>query len=808
MHPGGTVQPASPSELGSQRRQEAGVQPIDSISQAKLSTSGKSQSGLQTELQTGQHTTLPQQEVVPQANIESGTLSPPLERLENSTDLQFKKKDYQRSRTLSFQSVLSSASLKSLKHQYTTPKPALERNASNLLQHGIKNFQSYIQAPVLLLVTSARRDDDIVIGQRLPFDVNSSTGPETATSTHNAPQTQRSNAYDTEDSSQAPDTASSNSDDIYKEETTLQQQKLTLNALKKLSLSLAPIIHTEDEDEGIMSRGGSSLQISSRPLNSRTLATNLTARVVAQNQHVNLQLHPSNVTHKRTAKGSKPYLPAEVDLSQFSSLTRQTRVTPSEENPPVLEKLDAKPIQNVDVESEPVKSTALDSASNIPVKDVKSPDSIVAPNTFKVAEGTKPAQSAENTRTSSSNHHNINPSSHSHNMHDHKDRPDLRIDLSKLPNHAETLSAMHAAHPNSQSSGYPAIGARNPLTDLYVGRGNSDAGKTVPQQAQNRVLPLKKLQQINGFRSPMYIPAVLRKTETAADDDDDKDVSRENFFIPDGAGISSGGFNAGVGSKLTPSATTPLSASMSVSSTGLVRSTDLVSGGNMQNGGLGADSTEEYGLKTQQFKTSYSQTGPYSLHPTSSNSRSRLNSNGAMNSNPKLNYAQYHLHIINAPPTRHHWLRDESVVECGIASCKKKFNFFERRHHCRKCGGIFCKEHTLNFLYINHLAQFTLGGRGTLSRVCMNCVLEYRQLASKAASGVHNGQNGINKGAGAGAHNSNAIGTSAHNNNSINNGNGAQTAGKDMFNMASPADESQKDTLVGSVPANWSWSSF
>lgn len=777
MHPGGTIRPVSPSERGTERRSRADDQTIDSKNKAKLPVLDSLPTELQTQLHSGRGR-LPQQDVIPQTNLESGNLSTPLERLENSTDLQFKKKDYHRSRTLSFQSVLSSASLKSLKHQYTTPKPALERNVSNLLQHGIKNFQSYIQAPVLLLVTSARRDDDIVIGQRLPFDVNSSTGPETVVSTDAVPQTQRSNVSDADDSSQAQDTTSSNSDDIYKEETIMQQQKLTLNALKKLSLSLAPIIHTEDEDDGVLYRGGSSLQISSRPLNSRTLATNLTARVVAQNQQI-VQL-----SQKKTVKGSKPYLPAEVDLSQFSSLTRQTRVTPSEETAPVVDKTLESLLPKLASESAELNIRAHNAANQNPVTDHS-----IDQNIYSIIQDSKSTQSSSNSNASA---HNQSIQANNHDTHDTKERPDLKIDLSKLPKQAEDFEAMHAAHPSSQSA-HAAIGARNPLADLYVGRTNGENVKTVPQQAHSRALPMKKLQQINGFRSPMYIPAVLRKTETAADDDDDKEATRESHFAGEGAGGS------GMGTKMTPSVTTSLSASMSASSMGLVRSANLIPGGKVQNGG--ADTLEEYGLKTQHIKNSYTQTGPYSLHPEVSNSKSRLNSNGAMATNPRLNYALYHLHIINAPPTRHHWLRDESVVECGIKSCNKKFNFFERRHHCRKCGGIFCKEHTLNFLYINHLAQFTLGGRGTLSRVCKNCAIEYRQFASHVANGAHGGVSKGNEQIG--AHNSNGA-----DNIIINNGNGTQTVGKDIFNMASPADESQKDAVVGSVPANWSWSSF
>ncbi|EGW33237.1 uncharacterized protein SPAPADRAFT_60571 [Spathaspora passalidarum NRRL Y-27907] len=88
-------------------------------------------------------------------------------------------------------------------------------------------------------------------------------------------------------------------------------------------------------------------------------------------------------------------------------------------------------------------------------------------------------------------------------------------------------------------------------------------------------------------------------------------------------------------------------------------------------------------------------------------------------------------HLLKAPPTRRHWVKDDTVLKCSIPTCPKVFNFFERRHHCRKCGGIFCKEHTSHLLYINHLAQFTTGGRGTLSKVCDNCIEEYNEFIKK-----------------------------------------------------------------------------
>jgi len=35
-----------------------------------------------------------------------------------------------------------------------------------------------------------------------------------------------------------------------------------------------------------------------------------------------------------------------------------------------------------------------------------------------------------------------------------------------------------------------------------------------------------------------------------------------------------------------------------------------------------------------------------------------------------------------------HWLKDEGADSC--AGCGVRFNLYERRHHCRNCGQVFC----------------------------------------------------------------------------------------------------------------------
>ncbi|KAF8584928.1 hypothetical protein K439DRAFT_1646740 [Ramaria rubella] len=39
---------------------------------------------------------------------------------------------------------------------------------------------------------------------------------------------------------------------------------------------------------------------------------------------------------------------------------------------------------------------------------------------------------------------------------------------------------------------------------------------------------------------------------------------------------------------------------------------------------------------------------------------------------------------------RHLWKPDHLAARCDKYACRLKFSLFERKHHCRKCGGIYC----------------------------------------------------------------------------------------------------------------------
>lgn len=59
----------------------------------------------------------------------------------------------------------------------------------------------------------------------------------------------------------------------------------------------------------------------------------------------------------------------------------------------------------------------------------------------------------------------------------------------------------------------------------------------------------------------------------------------------------------------------------------------------------------------------------------------------------------------NLPPTTAIWESDLLVQECN--DCSKKFNFFNRKHHCRYCGQIFCNQCCSNFdrIFLNQLVK-------------------------------------------------------------------------------------------------------
>lgn len=52
------------------------------------------------------------------------------------------------------------------------------------------------------------------------------------------------------------------------------------------------------------------------------------------------------------------------------------------------------------------------------------------------------------------------------------------------------------------------------------------------------------------------------------------------------------------------------------------------------------------------------------------------------------------------------WVADDKILDC--TACKTSFTLFNRRHHCRSCGNIFCNECSSKRLVLS--APLTVGG--------------------------------------------------------------------------------------------------
>lgn len=475
-------------------------------------------------------------------------------------DFDFRKKDPRRSRTQSFQLVLLTASLKLLKHSVGQQ---MSESTSN--SEAGKNFQSFIQAPVLLSISNLK-GDNIAIGQQLPFSHKSGLPK----SDEEEP---TSEGYD------------------YDEDTMLQQQRLTLNALKKLSL--LPMIMNDDE-----------LKPARKPLTSKL------------------------------PKEKEPYHPAQVDLLSFASLTRQS-----------------KHLEDAPQASQPKNPTpSVEAQGQVPSSQLTTPQRLPS---VGAASATTPAPARNN---------GIPPSYL--NLNEQKTRRTPAAPNSAVVPPSSMLNrrlsgAIHVHQPQPQQ-GFPLPHQQPQQQQMEQPQQQPSLPHTTAQR------PGKQLQQIKGLRSPMYVPAVLRKTVNGA-----LPVHSDSISPSETPQIVNNLHLLTHGNEMTPSSSRALINSF--------ESTDLV-----------------------------------------------------VNSVPFSKYEdQVRASKTPVRPTRRHWLKDENVFKCGIPTCPRVFNFFERRHHCRKCGGIYCKEHTSHYLYINHLAQFTTGGRGTLSKVCDSCIADYNKFINE-----------------------------------------------------------------------------
>ncbi|KAJ3129639.1 hypothetical protein HK098_000790 [Nowakowskiella sp. JEL0407] len=78
--------------------------------------------------------------------------------------------------------------------------------------------------------------------------------------------------------------------------------------------------------------------------------------------------------------------------------------------------------------------------------------------------------------------------------------------------------------------------------------------------------------------------------------------------------------------------------------------------------------------------------------------------------------------IVTGPPSKDHWKPDFYATECAL--CRNTFNVVNRRHHCRKCGEIFCSNCSAYSVRLDQMADFHPAG--VKSRVCKTCYDEFQ----------------------------------------------------------------------------------
>ena len=189
---------------------------------------------------------------------------------------------------------------------------------------------------------------------------------------------------------------------------------------------------------------------------------------------------------------------------------------------------------------------------------------------------------------------------------------------------------------------------------------------------------------------------------------------------------------------------------------------------------------------------------------------------------PRKKTSQVVLRNSSAPfsnePERSHWKPDSEAFECADDTCKTTFSLFERRHHCRKCGDVFCGKHSAPVLRLNRGLNYS--DQGNLLRGCESCGRDYRiwlmmrqplKSNNKRLVGGSNGS--VSGGGGISVSGSGGISVSGSGRNfKTSNIKGARAIGIEGIENVSESAKSylNEDGVLtpSSVPRDWSWSTF
>ncbi|ORX76689.1 FYVE-domain-containing protein [Anaeromyces robustus] len=148
------------------------------------------------------------------------------------------------------------------------------------------------------------------------------------------------------------------------------------------------------------------------------------------------------------------------------------------------------------------------------------------------------------------------------------------------------------------------------------------------------------------------------------------------------------------------------------------------------------------------------------------------------------------------PPSRSHWKPDSEVKAC--AACHRPFTFINRRHHCRRCGDIFCNQCASYTFRLDRNCK--IDSKGVLSRVCRTC---YNIYQKEFISLIRESDNRFKSRGGSSLYSreyNNYVPPAAlHSSNT--------TANIPIIKTQPPRSDTTPATLM-SVPSDWSWSTF
>lgn len=140
-----------------------------------------------------------------------------------------------------------------------------------------------------------------------------------------------------------------------------------------------------------------------------------------------------------------------------------------------------------------------------------------------------------------------------------------------------------------------------------------------------------------------------------------------------------------------------------------------------------------------------------------------------------------------AAPTRDHWKLDTEATICDEPACMRHFNYFNRRHHCRKCGNIFCDSHSNFDVPLDQDANYN--PRGTASRACFHCYSGFKAWRSRTNSQASSEESSVIHG-----HGPNTAPTSP-------------IFATPVGMKGGPTPKARAEVAM-SVPRDWNWSTF